>query len=73
MFLDELTPIIKQLSQHPISFLGGFASGLLRLNLAEEPVKNWLDQQLGSTTYTTSNTEAHNGKSTSRPQSISIE
>ncbi|WP_250124756.1 hypothetical protein [Chroococcidiopsis sp. CCMEE 29] len=71
MFVDELSPIFKQFTQHPISFLGGFASGLLRLNLADDPVRSWLDQQLSSTT-TTSTTQAHNGK-TGGPQSISID
>jgi hypothetical protein len=75
MFLDELTPIFKQFTQHPGSFMGGFVSGLLRLNLADEPVKSWLSQHLGSSTYTTSTsepTDAHNGKA-GGPQSISIE
>ena len=72
MFMDELTPIFKQITQHPVSFLGGFFSALLRLNLADDPVKSWLDQQTGSTTYTSSTTQEHNGK-TSRPQSISID
>jgi hypothetical protein len=69
MFLDELSPIFKQFTQHPASFTGGFFSGVLRLQLADDPVKSWLNQQLGSTT---SNTQAHNGR-TSGPQSISIE
>ena len=75
MFFDELTPIFKQCTQHPVSFLGGFVSGLLRLSLADDPVKSWLDQQRGSRTYTNSTTEftqAHNGKA-GGPQSISIE
>ena len=72
MFMDELTPIFKQLTQHPVSFLGGFFSGLLRLNLSDEPVKSWLDQEIGYNTYTSSNTQDHNGK-TSGPQSISID
>lgn len=72
MFVDELTPIFKQLTQHPASFLGGFFSGLLRLNLADEPVKNWLDQQVGYTSYGSSATQNHNGK-TSGPQAISID
>ena len=73
MFLDELTPIFKQLTQHPVSFLGGFFSGLLRLNLSDDPVKSWLDQQTGSTAYTASTTQKHNGKSSGQPQSISID
>ncbi len=72
MFLDELTPLFKQLSQHPVSFMGGFVSGVLRLNLKDDPVKSWLDQQLGFTSYTNSTTETSNGKATG-PQSITIE
>jgi hypothetical protein len=72
MFVDELTPIFKQLTQHPVSFLGGFFSGVLRLNLADDPVKSWLEQHMGSTTYTASTTQEHNGFNTG-PQSISID
>ncbi|HEY9779501.1 MAG TPA: hypothetical protein V6D09_05110 [Leptolyngbyaceae cyanobacterium] len=72
MFIDELAPLFKELTQHPVSFLGGFFSGVLRLNLADEPVKSWLDGQRGHTTYTTSTTSANNGK-TSGPQTISID
>jgi hypothetical protein len=72
MFVDELTPIFKQLTRHPVSFLGGFCSGVLRLNLSDEPVKKWLDQQLGAYTSTRSGNQPHNG-SVSGPQSISID
>ncbi|MBW4557438.1 MAG: hypothetical protein KME59_16150 [Trichormus sp. ATA11-4-KO1] len=72
MFIDELSPIFKQLTKHPVSFMGGFFSGVLRLNLKDDPVKGWLDQQIHSTSYTTPNTGAHNGKATG-PQQISIE
>ncbi len=71
MFVTELTPIFKQLTQHPISFLGGFFSGMLRLNLSDEPARSWMNQQLG-TTYTSATTQDHNGKTTG-PQSISID
>ena len=72
MFVDELTPIFKQLTRHPVSFLGGFCSGVLRLNLTEEPVKKWLEQQVGTYTSTSSASQPHNG-SASGPQSISID
>lgn len=72
MFLDELTPIVKELTQKPVAFLGGFFSGVFRLNLADDPVKSWLDEQAGSTSYTTATTGSVNGK-TSGPQSISID
>ena len=72
MFIDELIPVVKELIQQPIAFTGGFFSGLLRLNLHEEPVKSWIDSQAGSTSYTTPPASATNGKSTG-PQSISID
>jgi hypothetical protein len=68
MFFDELTPLVKELAGHPVAFLGGFVSGLLRLNLTEDPVKSWLDQNAGSS-ITPSST---NGKG-SGPQSIAID
>jgi hypothetical protein len=72
MFINELSPLFKELTQHPVSFLGGFVSGVLRLNLADDPVKSWLDKQVGVSGYSNQTTEAHNGKATG-PQSISIE
>ncbi len=71
MFLGELTPLIQQLAGHPVAFLGGFVSGLLRLNLSEDPVKQWLDQQVGTVPYSTPSSST-NGKS-GGPQSISID
>lgn len=70
MFFDELSPIFKEITQQPAAFLGGFFSGLLRLSLADEPVKGWLDQY--STNASASATGSHNGNG-SGPQSISID
>jgi hypothetical protein len=70
VFLNELTPIFKELTQQPVAFLGGFCSGVLRLNLADDPVQSWLAKQIGAP-YTPS-AEVHNGKSDG-PQSISID
>ncbi len=69
MFMDELTPIFRELTQQPIAFLGGLFSGVFRLNLSEDPVKSWLDKQAGVSSH--SAIEVHNGKS--GPQSISID
>jgi hypothetical protein len=68
MFFDELTPIFKELTQQPVAFLGGLCSGLLRLNLSDDPIKSWLDKQGSVPSYSTT---SHNGKS--GPQSISID
>ncbi len=48
MFLDELTPLAQELLKNPVAFAGGFVSGLLRLNLHDDPVKSWLEKQSGS-------------------------
>jgi hypothetical protein len=70
VFVSELMPVLKELSQQPIAFLGGFFSGMFRLNLADDPVKSWLDKQAGIS-YPVS-TGSPNGKGNS-PQSITIE
>ena len=72
MFLDELTPIVKEFVEQPVAFLGGFFSGMLRLNLNDDPVKNWLEQQKGYTSTHSSTTEANTDKNEG-PQSITIE
>ncbi|MEI1373795.1 hypothetical protein PQG02_14225 [Nostoc sp. UHCC 0926] len=72
MFIDELSPIFREFIQHPVSFVGGLFSGVLRLNLADDPVKSWLDQQIRSNSYTSITIDAHNGKA-SGPQQISID
>jgi hypothetical protein len=69
MFLSELTPLVQELVGQPVAFLGGFVSGLLRLNLADDPVRSWLDQHAGSTSGTSA---SPNGRSTG-PQSIDID
>jgi hypothetical protein len=45
MFFTELTPVVQELTRNPIAFLGGFAAGLLRLDLNQDPVKGWLEKQ----------------------------
>ena len=68
MFLDELTPIMQTLVRQPVAFLGGFASGLLRLDLSEDPVRSWLDNQSGEASSSTPPPPPPKG-----PQSISID
>ena len=72
MFVDELTPIVKELSGQPVAFLGGLFSGLFRLNLADDPVKTWLDKQAGKPSSDASNPSDQPNKN-SGPQTISID
>jgi hypothetical protein len=72
MFFDELSPIFSEMTQQPIAFFGGLFSGLLRLSLADDPVKGWLDQNSGTTF--TSSTQGHSANGNGGgPQSISID
>ncbi|NJK33500.1 MAG: hypothetical protein HC919_00260 [Oscillatoriales cyanobacterium SM2_2_1] len=43
--MDELKPIFEELLRQPVAFCGGFVAGLLRLDLAQDPLKSWLEQQ----------------------------
>ncbi len=69
--MDELKPIFEGLIQQPVAFLGGFVSGILKLNLSDDPVKSWLDQQGATVPETSSSSSASNGNK--GPQSITIE
>ncbi|GAP95561.1 hypothetical protein [Leptolyngbya sp. NIES-2104] len=69
MFITELSPLVQELAQQPVAFLGGLFTGLLRLSLNEEPVKSWLTQQTGTTVYVT---HPQNGNGNT-PKSISID
>jgi hypothetical protein len=69
MFLSELSPIFRELIQQPIAFAGGFVSGVLRLNLTEEPLSTWLAKQ----GYSNTDIENSNKNGKNKPQSISIE
>lgn len=69
MFLTELNPILQKLIQQPVAFAGGFVSGVLHLNLNEEPLSKWLEQQ--GYNSTSNNTTTPN--KSDRPQSINID
>jgi hypothetical protein len=73
MFLDELTPFIQELTTHPAAFLGGLASGLLRLNLADDPVKSWLSTQGATSSGYGDAGAGGNFRNGGGPQSISID
>ncbi|MEO0431154.1 MAG: hypothetical protein AAF151_05605 [Cyanobacteria bacterium J06656_5] len=69
MFLDELTPLVQEILGQPVAFFGGFASGLLKLNLGDDPVKSWLENQ-GADVASHDDDDNNAGKG---PQTISID
>lgn len=69
--MDELSPLLKELTAHPVSFFGGFVTGVLRLNLADDPVRSWLNQRSDNPPSPPSD---HNSNGNGGgPQSITIE
>lgn len=73
MFLDELTPFIQELTAHPAAFLGGLASGLLRLNLSDDPVKSWLNTQGADLSGFSGVGTSDNSRNGGAPKSIAID
>jgi len=71
MFLEELSPFLQELTRQPVAFVGGFVSGVLRLNLDEDPVKSWLNKQ--NVTVPDHDTDFNNSGNASGPQKISID
>ena len=72
MFLTELNPAFQKLIQQPVAFAGGFVSGLLQLNLTEEPLSQWLEQQ-GYNSGTPGVGNSDTPSSNNKPQSIDID
>ncbi|NEO34663.1 MAG: hypothetical protein F6K36_30610 [Symploca sp. SIO3C6] len=70
--MDELSPLLKEITTHPVSFLGGFVTGVLRLNLSDDPVRSWLDKHSDSppSPPSSGNNSGGNG---SGPQTINID
>ncbi|XP_022738047.1 UPF0426 protein At1g28150, chloroplastic [Durio zibethinus] len=43
LFLDpNQVPILKQAVKEPVAFMGGMFAGILRLDLNEDPLKEWV-------------------------------
>ncbi|HEY9826252.1 MAG TPA: hypothetical protein V6D19_12445 [Stenomitos sp.] len=73
MFIQELSPIFQEFVQKPVAFMGGFVSGLMRLNLSDDPVKTWLEREIGVSVESPASNAADNRSNGTGPQSISID
>lgn len=69
MFLTELAPALQKLIQQPVAFASGFISGVLHLNLNEEPLSQWLEKQ----GYNSVGNNSPTAKNSDLPQSIDID
>ncbi len=73
MFVDELTPFVRELARQPVAFCGGFFSGIFGLDLNEDPVRTWLGKQGAAPTGSTLESSAPTNNSAKGPQSIDID
>ncbi len=73
MFFDELSPLFQEFLQKPLAFMGGFTSGVFRLNLEDDPVKSWIEKEAGQPFSSSSDSGFGNGSNGGGPQSISID
>ncbi len=73
MFVDELTPFVRELARQPIAFCGGFFSGVFNLDLTEDPVKSWLNKQGANPTAANSTPNSTSSSNSKGPQSIDID
>ena len=73
MFLDELSPLFQGMIEKPVAFVGGFVSGMLRLNLADDPVKGWLDKEMVNIDIGETSNPFDSRANGNGPQSITIE
>ncbi|CAL9216518.1 unnamed protein product [Arabidopsis halleri] len=68
-------PILSEALKEPIAFLGGMFAGLLRLDLNEEPLKDWVTRTVEASGITEEDVDADGMVSNDEdsPQQIEIE
>ncbi|GMY12736.1 UPF0426 protein At1g28150, chloroplastic isoform X1 [Fagus crenata] len=66
-------PILKQALKEPVSFMGGVFAGLLRLDLNEEPLKEWVTRTAEASGIAEEEIDAERSKPDEVPQQIEIE
>lgn len=59
--------------QEPVAFAGGIFAGLLRLDLNEDPLKEWVARTVEASGVTAEEIEASDDQAEDTPQQIEIE
>ncbi|KAL0441222.1 UNVERIFIED_CONTAM: hypothetical protein Sradi_0061100 [Sesamum radiatum] len=76
-FLPNLTqqPILKEALKEPVAFVGGMFAGLLRLDLNEEPLKEWVSRTVEASGMAAEEIRKRDAgeEEEERPQEIEIE
>ncbi|XP_024030838.1 UPF0426 protein At1g28150, chloroplastic-like [Morus notabilis] len=69
-------PIVREALKEPVAFLGGVFAGLLRLDLNDDPLKEWVSRTVEASGITTEEIEGEGSKPAAEeevPQQIEIE
>ncbi|XP_021605756.2 uncharacterized protein LOC110610181 isoform X2 [Manihot esculenta] len=66
-------PIVKEALKEPVAFLGGMFAGFLRLDLDDEPLKEWVTRTVDASGIAIEDTDGEGSKPEEIPQQIEIE
>ncbi|XP_009621449.1 UPF0426 protein At1g28150, chloroplastic [Nicotiana tabacum] len=66
-------PILKDALKEPVAFAGGIFAGLLRLDLNEDPLKEWVAKTVEASGITAEEIETSVDQAEDIPQQIEIE
>ncbi|KAL1824798.1 UPF0426 protein At1g28150, chloroplastic isoform X2 [Daucus carota subsp. sativus] len=66
-------PILREALKEPVAFLGGLFAGLLRLDLNEDPLKEWISRTVEASGLTAEEVEAKDDEQDNVPEEIEIE
>ncbi|KAK7344096.1 hypothetical protein VNO77_13355 [Canavalia gladiata] len=66
-------PIVKEALKEPVAFLGGVFAGILRLDLNEEPLKEWVTRTVEAAGTSEEETNTEESATEAAPQEIKIE
>ncbi|XP_027123943.1 UPF0426 protein At1g28150, chloroplastic [Coffea eugenioides] len=73
LFDPTRDPILKDALKEPIAFMGGMFAGLLRLDLNEDPLREWVARTADAAGITEEETGNGDIQSEESPQQIQIE
>ncbi|XP_054816295.1 UPF0426 protein At1g28150, chloroplastic [Prosopis cineraria] len=66
-------PILKEAVKEPVAFMGGIFAGILRLDLEEEPLKEWVTRTVEAAGISEDEVDTERSKTEAAPQQIEIE
>ncbi|XP_028799574.1 UPF0426 protein At1g28150, chloroplastic [Neltuma alba] len=66
-------PILKEAVKEPVAFLGGVFAGVLRLDLEEEPLKEWVTRTVEAAGVNEDELDTEGSTTEAAPQQIEIE